>query len=143
MGLSGVVHLASQMAPAQVDRTEVNIAMSNRSETFQAKGEVLKFDGFFKVYGGGKEDTLLPPLKDGQEFDLEKMIATETFSRPPARYGEASLVKKLEELGIGRPSTYAPTISTIQTRGYVEKADLEGRERSVQTLVLASIASQK
>jgi DNA topoisomerase-1 len=133
--------LASQMAAAEVDRTEVNIAMSNRSEMFQAKGEILKFDGFFKVYGGGKDDTLLPPLKDGQDVDLANATATETFSRPPARYGEASLVRKLEELGIGRPSTYAPTISTIQTRGYVERSDLEGKEREVQTLVLASRSS--
>lgn len=134
--------LASQMAAAEVDRTEVNIAMSNSPEMFQAKGEILKFDGFFKVYGGGKDDTLLPPLKDGQDVDLAKMTATETFSRPPARYGEASLVRKLEELGIGRPSTYAPTISTIQTRGYVERADLEGKERAVQTLVLASRSAE-
>jgi DNA topoisomerase-1 len=130
--------LASQMAPAQVDRTEINIAMNNRPELFQAKGEVLKFDGFFKVYGGGKEDVILPPLSDGQNLDLVKATATETFNRPPSRYSEAALVKKLEELGIGRPSTYAPTISTIQTRGYIEKADLEGTEREVQSLELAS-----
>lgn len=130
--------LASQMAPAQVDRTEVNIAISNRPETFQAKGEVLKFDGFFKVYGGTKDDVILPPLKDGQSLDLANATATQTFSRPPARYSEAALVKKLEELGIGRPSTYAPTISTIQTRGYVERSDLEGKQREVKTFTLAS-----
>lgn len=123
--------LASQMAAAEIDRTTINIAMSNRSELFQAKGEVLKFDGYFKVYGGGKEDTILPPLKSGQSLDMDNIAAKETFNRPPARYSEASLVRKLEELGIGRPSTYAPTISTVQTRGYVEKADLEGKEREI------------
>jgi DNA topoisomerase I len=128
--------LASQMAPAETDRTEINIAMSNRPELFMAKGEILRFDGFFKVYGGGKEDTILPPIKEGQALDLSGMTATEVFSRPPARYSEASLVRKLEELGIGRPSTYAPTISTIQTRGYVEKADVEGTEREITTLEL-------
>lgn len=130
--------LASQMAPAQVDRTEINIALSNRPELFQAKGEVLKFDGFFKVYGGGKEDTLLPPLQDGQKLEVEKLLASETFNRAPARYSEAALVKKLEELGIGRPSTYAPTISTIQTRGYVERVDLEGKPRLLRILELKS-----
>lgn len=128
--------LASQMAAAEVDRTEVNIVMSNRTEVFTAKGEILRFDGFFKVYGGGKDDTLLPPLTERQALQLDGMVATEVFSRPPARYSEASLVRKLEELGIGRPSTYAPTISTIQTRGYVEKADVEGQERTVQSLEL-------
>lgn len=128
--------LASQMAAAEVDRTEVNIAMSNRKEAFIAKGEILRFDGFFKVYGGGKDDTILPPLKEGETLERDTITATETFSRPPARYSEASLVRTLEELGIGRPSTYAPTISTIQTRGYVEKADLEGVEREIQSLEL-------
>jgi DNA topoisomerase-1 len=128
--------LASQMAPAQTEKTEVTIVLNNRSEKLIAKGEVLKFDGFMKVYGGGKDDTLLPPVNKGDNLDLASMTATETFSRAPARYGEASLVKKLEELGIGRPSTYASTISTIQTRGYIEKRDLEGTERTVQTLTL-------
>ncbi|HEX7962976.1 MAG TPA: type I DNA topoisomerase [Candidatus Saccharimonadales bacterium] len=128
--------LASQMTPAQTERTEVNIGVSTRPEKFLAKGEILQFDGFLKVYGGGKDDTLLPPVAQGQQLPLASMTATETFSRPPARYGEAALVKKLEELGIGRPSTYAPTISTIQTREYVEKKDLEGSERQVQTLSL-------
>ncbi|HET7629963.1 MAG TPA: type I DNA topoisomerase, partial [Candidatus Saccharimonadales bacterium] len=109
--------IASQMAPAEVDRTEITIAVSDRPEIFLAKGEVLKFDGFLKVYGGGKEDIILPSVKQGQELELASLQAVQTFSRPPARYSEASLVKKLEELGIGRPSTYAPTISTIQTRG--------------------------
>lgn len=128
--------IASQMAPAEFDRTEVTIAISNRPEMFLAKGEVLTFDGFLKVYGTTKDDTLLPDLKAGQTLDLQTMEALQTFSRPPARYSEAALVKKLEELGIGRPSTYAPTISTIQSRGYVEKGDLEGEERQLQQVTL-------
>lgn len=128
--------LASQMAPAQTEKTEVTITMSNRDDTLVAKGEVLKFDGFMKVYGGIKDDTLLPPIEQGQKLPLANMTATETFTRPPARYSEAALVKKLEELGIGRPSTYAPTISTIQARDYIEKRDLEGTERTVQSLSL-------
>jgi len=128
--------LASQMAPAEIDRTEINITVSGRKETFLAKGEVLKFDGFLKVYGGGKDDVILPDVKQDDNLDLNSMQAVETFSRPPARYSEASLVRKLEELGIGRPSTYAPTISTIQTREYVEKKELEGNEREVRKLVL-------
>lgn len=128
--------IASQMSEAKIERTEVTIAVSDHQESFMAKGEVLKFDGFMKVYGGGKDDTLLPPLSDGQTLSLEEVIGTETFSRSAARYSEAALVKKLEELGIGRPSTYAPTISTIQTRGYVEKTDLEGKEREVIELKL-------
>ena len=130
--------LASQMSPAQTERTEVTIGISTRPEKLLAKGEILQFDGFLKVYGGGKDDTLLPPVQKGQNLPLTSMSATETFTRPPARYSEAALVKKLEELGIGRPSTYAPTISTIQTREYVEKKDLEGTERTVQTLSLLS-----
>src|SRR4029077_11380112 len=99
-------------------------------------GEVLKFDGFLKVYGGQKEDSLLPVLTVGQKLALINMKATEVYSRPPARYSEAALVKKLEELGIGRPSTYASIISTIQSRGYVEKKDLEGTERQVRQIEL-------
>ncbi|HTH72670.1 MAG TPA: type I DNA topoisomerase [Candidatus Pristimantibacillus sp.] len=128
--------LASQMAPAATERTEVNIGISTRSEKLLAKGEVLTFDGFLKVYGGGKDDTILPAVQNGQQLPLASMSATETFTRPAARYSEASLVKTLEELGIGRPSTYAPTISTVQTRGYVEKKDLEGTERTIQSLTL-------
>jgi DNA topoisomerase I len=128
--------LASQMAPARLERTEVTIDISNQSETFLAKGEVLQFDGFMKVYGGTKDDVILPPLKNGQDLDLQSMGAVQTFSRPPARYSEAALVRKLEDLGIGRPSTYAPTISTVQTRGYVEKTDIEGQEREVTELKL-------
>jgi DNA topoisomerase-1 len=130
--------LASQMAPAQLDRTEVTVSVSGRAEEFLAKGEVLKFDGFLRVYGGGKDDVILPAVQKGQALGLISMNANETFSRPPARYSEASLVKKLEELGIGRPSTYAPTISTIQARGYVEKGDLEGQQRPAVQLSLAN-----
>ena len=128
--------LASQMSPAQIERTEITIAVSTQPEVFVAKGEVLNFDGFMKVYGGGKDDVILPDLKSSQSLDAKSITATETFTRPSARYSEAMLVKKLEELGIGRPSTYAPTISTIQTRGYVEKTDLEGVEREVTEVKL-------
>jgi DNA topoisomerase-1 len=128
--------LASQMAAARLEKTAVIIKISDRQETFAAKGEVLMFDGFMKVYGGAKDDTLLPALSTGQLLKLLSMSAIETYSRPPVRYSEAALVKKLEELGIGRPSTYASIISTIQSRGYVEKADLPGTERSVRQLKL-------
>ncbi len=130
--------LASQMAPARLEKTEITIAVSNRPENLVAKGEVLQFDGFLKVYGGGKDDTLLAPVRQGQVLPLASMQALETFDRPPARYSEASLVKKLEELGIGRPSTYASTISTIQSRGYIEKSSLEGTERGLRQLTLAA-----
>jgi DNA topoisomerase-1 len=128
--------IASQMAPAAIDKTEIKIAISTRDEYFSAKGEVLKFDGFLKVYGGGKDDVILPLVSEGQTLPRTALGATEVFSRPPARYSEASLVKALEENGIGRPSTYAPTISTIQAREYVIKADVEGVERKVETLTL-------
>lgn len=128
--------LASQMAPAATEKTDVTIGVSTRGEKLIAKGEILQFDGFLKVYGGGKDDTLLPAVQSGQQLPLASMTATETFTRAAARYSEATLVKALEELGIGRPSTYAPTISTVQTRGYVEKKDLEGAERTVQSLTL-------
>ena len=128
--------LASQMAPAEVDKTEVIISISGKNEVFIARGEVLKFDGFLKVYGGGKDDMILPDVTVGQTLGLRSMMATENFSRPPARYSEASLVRKLEELGIGRPSTYAPTISTIQAREYVEKTDLEGETKQIKLLSL-------
>lgn len=130
--------LASQMATAAIEKTEVLINISGKEEQFLASGEVLIFDGFFKVYGGGKDDRLLPAVTKGQDLKLNDLTALQVFSRPPARYSEASLVKKLEELGIGRPSTYAPTISTVQTRGYVEKKDLEGQAREVIMLVLKS-----
>jgi DNA topoisomerase-1 len=102
-----------------------------------AKGEILTFDGFLKVYDNTQKDTILPDLKEGEKVAAEEIIATETFSKPSARYSEASLVKKLEELGIGRPSTYAPTISTIQDRGYVEKGDVEGEERDINIFKLS------
>lgn len=128
--------LASQMAPAKLERSEITIQPSTVKPVFVAKGEVLQFDGFLKVYGGGKDDTILPEVKQGQKLDLTRITAEQSFSKTNARYSEAALVKKLEELGIGRPSTYAPTISTIQARGYVEKTDLEGTERTVETLTL-------
>ncbi len=128
--------IASQMAAAEVDRSEVTVNVSGRSEIFLAKGEILKFDGFFKVYGGTKDDIILPQVNVGEKLLVKELGAQEAFSRPPARYSEASLVRKLEELGIGRPSTYAPTISTIQTRGYAEKGDLAGSLRKVRYLTL-------
>lgn len=128
--------LASQMAPAQTEKSEITIQPNTVTPAFIAKGEVLQFDGFLKVYGGGKDDTLLPEVDKGQKLPLHNMTATQTFSKSAARYSEAALVKKLEELGIGRPSTYAPTISTIQSRGYIEKKDLEGVEREVETITL-------
>jgi DNA topoisomerase-1 len=129
--------LASQMSSAKTDRTEIRIAASPKvKEIFIAKGEILTFDGFLKVYGGGKDDTLLPDVTSGQELDRDQILASEVFSRAGARYSEATLVKKLEELGIGRPSTYAPTINTIQVREYVTKSDLEGEERNVRELIL-------
>ncbi len=128
--------VASQMSDARISRSEIDIDISNQTEKFVAKGEVLEFDGFMKVYGGAKEDVILPLLKNDDQLTLDTLRAKEQFSRSPARYSEASLVRKLEELGIGRPSTYAPTISTIQTRGYVEKTDLEGVSRKVRGLIL-------
>ncbi len=130
--------LASQMAPAKIEKTEVEIDISGRSEKFMATGEILEFDGFLKVYGGGKDDRILPDLTQGQELKLKTASALQNFSRPKSRYSEASLVKKLEELGIGRPSTYAPTIGTIQDRGYIEKKDLEGESRQLKEYVLAA-----
>lgn len=128
--------VASQMADAQVERTEIEIPLEKKSEKFIAKGEILLFDGFLKVYGGGKDDVILPDIEEGQKLTLKSMQADQVYERANPRYSEAALVKKLEELGIGRPSTYAPTISTIQSRGYVEKSDLEGSEREVEHLHL-------
>lgn len=128
--------LASQMASAQIERSEISIKISGQRDKFIAKGEILSFDGFLKVYGGGKDDTLLPVVSPGDRLSLDHIRAIESYDRPPARYSEAALVRKLEELGIGRPSTYAPTISTIQTRNYVEKRDAEGTERSLRNFVL-------
>ena len=140
--------IASQMSEAEFEKTIAKIGVSTRKEELVANGEVMKFDGFLKVYIESTDDdqepnlddnadnTLLPPLQKGQAVQLKVMTATERFSRPPARYTEASLVKKLEELGIGRPSTYAPTISTIQNRGYVVKEDRDGKPRDYRTLEL-------
>ncbi len=135
--------LASQMSDAQLERTNVKIQASTHSEEFSANGEVVKFDGFLKVYLEGTDDEdgeeqegMLPAMVVGEALQNVYISATERFSRPPYRYSEASLVKKLEELGIGRPSTYAPTISTIQNRGYVEKGTVEGSERKYVQLVL-------
>jgi DNA topoisomerase-1 len=129
--------VASQMTPAAIQKTEITIDISTRPEDFSAIGEVLIFDGFLKVYGGGKDDQILPPVKEGDELNLDAASALETYSRPAARYSEASLVRKLEELGIGRPSTYAPTIGTIQDRGYIEKRDVEGESKEIKEITLA------
>jgi DNA topoisomerase-1 len=134
--------LASQMSDAQLERTNVKIKANNHSELFTASGEVIKFEGFLKVYLEGNDDDeeeqegILPALKVNEILDNDFITATERYTRPPARYTEASLVKKLEELGIGRPSTYAPTISTIINRSYVEKGTLEGQERKYTQLIL-------
>ncbi len=130
--------IASQMSQAELERTTITIEAPGLSYHFQAKGEVIKFDGFLRVYIESSVDDddddeqtegLLPAVEKGEQLTTDTIIATQRFTRPPARYVEASLVKKLEELGIGRPSTYAPTISTIQKRGYVEKREREGEER--------------
>jgi DNA topoisomerase-1 len=138
--------LASQMSDAELERTNVKIKANSHKEEFTANGEVIKFDGFLKVYleGTDEEDIseeqegMLPAMKEGEKLLNNYITATERFSRAPYRFTEASLVKKLEELGIGRPSTYAPTISTIQNRGYVEKGTIEGTERNYVQLLLKS-----
>lgn len=127
--------LATQMADAKINRTSANITISNHSEKFIAKGEVVAFDGFLKVYGSSK-DELLPDLATGDKLEAVSITARQTFSRPPARYTEGSLVKKLEELEIGRPSTYATILSNIQTRGYVRKGESEGEEREIIEITL-------
>ena len=135
--------IASQMADAELERTTANISISGSEGKFVANGEVIKFDGFLRVYlegtddeNGEKEEGLLPPMKQGEKLDMQETTATERFSQRPARYSEASLVRKMEELGIGRPSTYAPTISTIINREYVEKSNIEGEERKYNVLTL-------
>jgi DNA topoisomerase I len=145
--------MACQMADAELEKTTAKIEISTNKEELSANGEVLKFDGFLKVYREDRDEEeeddnqegMLPPLVVGQKLPLVSMRATERFSRPLPRYTEASLVKKLEELGIGRPSTYAPTISTILKRGYVEKRDKEGTPREYRVLILKNdkIQSQK
>ena len=135
--------IASQMSDAQLERTQVKINANTHPEPFVASGEVITFDGFLKVYLEGRDEEdeddegMLPAMKVGEVLENKNIIATERFSRPPLRYTEASLVKKLEELGIGRPSTYATTISTIQNRGYVERSNLQGETRSYSQLTLA------
>lgn len=141
--------LASQMADAQLERTTATVSVSTRSESLVAKGEMIMFPGFLGVYMEGSDDEdddenegksggskLLPPLTEGQDLTLGQAMARQTFTRPPARYTEASLVKRMEELGIGRPSTYAPTISTVQNRGYIEKGDREGTPRDLNIFTL-------
>ena len=130
--------MASQMSEAQIEKTEISIKTKDASEDFVAKGEVIVFEGFLKAYQSAKQadPNILPELTKGDKLTSELITATETYSRPPARYSEASLVKKLEAEGIGRPSTYAPTISVIQARGYVEKSDGEGKVRNINILEL-------
>lgn len=136
--------IASQMADAELEKTTATITISGSSDVFTAVGEVIKFDGFLRVYRESYDDDseqedesrLLPPLKKGQKLEHGPIIATERFSQRPPRYTEASLVRKLEELGIGRPSTYAPTISTIQQREYVEKGNKDGEERNFNVMIL-------
>ncbi len=135
--------VASQMADAELEKTTVEIMPSTRPEHFTATGEVIKFDGFLRVYIEGNDDeneekdsSLLPPINRGDKLTVGAIVATERFTQHPARYTEASLVKKMEELGIGRPSTYAPTISTIQARDYVVKGEKEGTPRNYEVLTL-------
>ena len=135
--------MASQMADAELEKTTVDITPSERSEHFTASGEVIKFDGFLKVYLEGKDDEeaeaeegMLPPLKTGEVLTADNVTATERSTLAPPRYTESSLVKKMEELGIGRPSTYAPTISTIQHREYIVKGEKPGEKRSFKVLTL-------
>jgi DNA topoisomerase-1 len=136
--------ISSQMSEAQLERTNVKIGASTHNQTFTANGEVIKFDGFLKVYLEGTDDEneeqegMLPALRVNESLLNNYITATERYTRPPARFTEASLVKKLEELGIGRPSTYAPTISTIQNRNYVEKGTVDGEARNYAQLTLES-----
>lgn len=133
--------LASQMAPAKLEKTIIKITISTGQELFEAKGEVILFDGFLKVYGGSKKEAdLLPAVKSGDTLAMSEAMAKQVFARPPARYTEGSLVKKLEELGIGRPSTYATIIGTVQARGYAEKGESEGQPREVIILELKNNA---
>jgi DNA topoisomerase-1 len=145
--------MASQMADAELEKTIAEITISTQQELLKAEGEVMKFEGFLKVYNESRDEEdeneepstegMLPPLAKGQELELNEMLATERFTRAQPRYTEASLVKKMEELGIGRPSTYAPTISTILKRGYVEKRDKEGVKRDYRVLKLSNNSISK
>ena len=135
--------VASQMADAIIEKTSISIDMNNSQVTFQANGEVIKFDGFLRVYteSSDQENTdedryVIPPVTKGMPLSYENITATQKYTAPPPRYTEASLVKKLEELGIGRPSTYAPTISTIQNRGYVSREDRPGEKREIKIITL-------
>ena len=135
--------IASQMSDAEVERTTISIEMNNSPVLFSATGEVVKFDGFLKVYtestdseNGDDEKSIIPPVKTGMPLYYDTITATQRYTSPPPRYTEASLVKKLEELGIGRPSTYAPTISTIQKRGYVMREDRPGEKRQIRIISL-------
>ena len=129
--------LASQMAPAKLEKTTATIKISTSKEVFEAKGEVIIFDGFLKVYGASKKDPeILPEIELGDKLSCQTINARQIFARPPARYSEGSLVKKLEDLGIGRPSTYATIINTVQVRGYAEKGESEGEPRDIIVLTL-------
>lgn len=136
--------IASQMADAELEKTTIKFKTSGVAEAFEASGEVIKFEGFLKVYlessdddnTEDNDDTLLPPLEKGDKMITKEILATQRFSQPPPRYTEASLVKKMEELGIGRPSTYAPTISTILKRNYAEKGDRDAKQRNYDVLIL-------
>jgi DNA topoisomerase-1 len=137
--------IASQMANAEIEKTTISVEMNNSPVTFTATGEVVTFDGFLKVYtestdaeNGEDERYVIPPVKAGMTLSYDNISATQKYTSPPSRYTEASLVKKLEELGIGRPSTYAPTISTIQQRGYVLREDRPGTKRQVKIITLAN-----
>lgn len=134
--------LATQMSPARLEKTVVKITTPNASGFFEAKGEIILFDGFLKVYGKTKE-LELPPLQTGDRLNSKTITARQVFAKPPARYTEGSLVKKLEELGIGRPSTYATILNTIQTRGYVKKGTSEGKERDIIQLTLEKSAVKR
>jgi DNA topoisomerase I len=135
--------IASQMADAEVEKTTISIGLNNSAVSFTATGEVIKFDGFLKLYtestdseNGDEEKEILPPVNKGMPLFYSTVTATQKYTAPPPRYTEASLVKKLEELGIGRPSTYAPTISTIQNRGYVMREDRSGEKRQIKVITL-------
>ena len=137
--------MASQMAAARISRTIVHISIGNQSAELTATGEVIEFDGFLRLYGDvqheedkAHENNILPDVREGERLTIKELIAMERFSRPPARYGEAALVKKLEEMGIGRPSTYAPIIHTIQKREYAQKESREGTSRAYQVLTLGT-----